>query len=237
MRCRLRRGSGASRTSWACRSSSTSATRVDAATLDGVFEWLRWVDATFSTYTRRQRDQPAGPRRAGSPRRAPGSPRVLAAATPLRVEQPAASFDRRVRPLGPTRSGLVKGWAVDRAAAILVDAGPAQLRDQRRRRHPRRGARVPEPGWRVGIQHPLEREALPPSSKPAISRSRPRVPTSVATTSSIRTYRPARRPECWPSPITGPRARKPPMRTRRPRSRWGNAGVNWSARHSPATRR
>ena len=39
-------------------------------------------------------------------------------------------------------SGLVKGWSVDRAAALLDEAGDAQLRGERRRRHPpsRRGA-------------------------------------------------------------------------------------------------
>lgn len=57
-------------------------------------------------------------------------------------------------------SGLVKGWAIDRACAILerfghhnyvVDAaGDVQVR----------GCRAPGEVWRVGIRHPVERRAV-----------------------------------------------------------------------------
>ncbi len=37
--------------SWACRSSSRCATTTSSTSLvDDVFDWFRWVDATFSTY-------------------------------------------------------------------------------------------------------------------------------------------------------------------------------------------
>jgi thiamine biosynthesis lipoprotein len=53
-------------------------------------------------------------------------------------------------------SGLVKGWAVDRAAAILDDAGLRNYAINAAGDMRLRGRAVPEPCWRVGIQHPLE---------------------------------------------------------------------------------
>ena len=57
-------------------------------------------------------------------------------------------------------SGVVKGWAVDRAATILESAGARDFAINAGGDVLARG--VPEPGrkWRVGIQHPLEREAV-----------------------------------------------------------------------------
>ncbi len=55
-------------------------------------------------------------------------------------------------------SGLVKGWAVDRAAAILDEAGVRNYAVNVAGDMRVRGRAVPEPCWSVGIQHPLERE-------------------------------------------------------------------------------
>ncbi len=57
-------------------------------------------------------------------------------------------------------SGLVKGWAVDRAAALLDDAGIRNYAVNVAGDMRLRGRAVPESCWSVGIQHPLERESI-----------------------------------------------------------------------------
>ena len=92
-----------------------------------MFDWLRWVDATFSHL------QAATARSAGSPA---ASSRVADAHShvravldrceELRVET-GGYFDARAGgALDP--SGLVKGWSVDEAAAILEPAAYATSR-------------------------------------------------------------------------------------------------------------
>jgi thiamine biosynthesis lipoprotein len=66
----------------------------------------------------------------------------------------AASEDR----LDP--SGLVKGWAVDRAAALLDAAGVRNYVVNAAGDMRLRGRAVPELHWRVGIQHPLEPDGV-----------------------------------------------------------------------------
>jgi thiamine biosynthesis lipoprotein len=116
---------------------------VDAAR---VFDWLRWVDATFSTYrpdseiSRLARGERLDPH--------PLVRSVLARCEELRVET-GGLFDAHAGGrLDP--SGYVKGWAVERAAVFgrgrfLIDAGGDVLL---------RGE------WRVGIRHPYERDRL-----------------------------------------------------------------------------
>ena len=116
---------------------------VDAAR---VFAWLRWVDATFSTYrpdseiSRLDRGERFDPH--------PLVREVLARCETLRVET-GGLFDARAGGrLDP--SGYVKGWAVERATAFgrgrfLIDAG---------------GDVVLRGTWRVGIRHPHERNKL-----------------------------------------------------------------------------
>jgi thiamine biosynthesis lipoprotein len=123
---------------------------VDAAGSERVFAWLRWVDATFSTY---RADSEIS--RIDRGELAPGHAHPLVRDVLARCEQLRAAtggyFDARAAgALDP--SGLVKGWAVDRAAALLgagrscIDAGGDVL--------------VRGSGWRVGIRHPRERQAL-----------------------------------------------------------------------------
>jgi thiamine biosynthesis lipoprotein len=57
-------------------------------------------------------------------------------------------------------SGLVKGWSVDRAAAILDEAGIRNYAISAGGDLRLRGRAVPEPCWRVGIQHPVERDRI-----------------------------------------------------------------------------
>jgi thiamine biosynthesis lipoprotein len=109
-----------------------------------VFEWLRWVDATFSTY---RDDSEIRRLDRGELRIEDAHPHVrevLARCERLRVVT-RGYFDARAGgTLDP--SGLVKGWAIDRAAALLrgrccIDAGGDVL--------------VRGGPWRVGVRHPL----------------------------------------------------------------------------------
>jgi thiamine biosynthesis lipoprotein len=124
---------------------------VDPATLDRVFEWLRWVDATFSTYRADSQISRLNAGRLAPAQASPEVREVLARCEELRLETRGYFDARAAGILDP--SGLVKGWAVDRAAAILegdglscyaVNAGG----DLRLRGGP----------WRIGIEHPRERQ-------------------------------------------------------------------------------
>ena len=116
---------------------------VDAAR---VFAWLRWVDATFSTYrpdseiSRLDRGERFDPH--------PLVRSALARCEELRAATGGLFDVRAGGRLDP--SGYVKGWAVQRAAAFgrgrfLIDAG---------------GDVVLRGEWRVGIRHPYERDRL-----------------------------------------------------------------------------
>ncbi len=57
-------------------------------------------------------------------------------------------------------SGLVKGWSVDRAAAILDEAGLSNYAINAGGDLLLRGGAWPATQWRVGIQHPLLRDQI-----------------------------------------------------------------------------
>jgi FAD:protein FMN transferase len=144
---------------------------VPAAALEAAFAWLRWVDATFSTY---RGDSEIARLNRGELAAADADPRVravLRACRALRdrtagafdVEAAAQMTEVRDRPgAGAGRrgavepAGYVKGWALggawERLAAVgvrnaVLDAGGDVLV---------RGRAAPDRPWRVGIQHPLE---------------------------------------------------------------------------------
>ena len=100
------------------------------------FDWFRAVDARFSTY---KDDSEITRLNRGELALADAHPdvrEVLARCERAARARRGGYFDARaaVAPaLDP--SGLVKGWSVDRVAAIARRGGAAQLRDQRRRRH------------------------------------------------------------------------------------------------------
>ena len=130
---------------------------VDDAVLDEMFDWLRWVDATFSTYkddseiSRLNRGELSLDDAHADVRE------VLERCEQLRVETDGYFDVRAASPELVDPSGLVKGWAVDRAAAIARRGRPAELRGERGGDMRLRGRAVPELHWRVGIQHPRER--------------------------------------------------------------------------------
>jgi thiamine biosynthesis lipoprotein len=118
---------------------------------EDVFDWFRTVDATFSTY---RDDSEISRMRRGELDRADASAdvrRVLDRCDELR-EETSGFFD--VDAVGLDPSGFVKGWSVDEASAMLDRAGSREYAinaggDIRMRGH-----------WRIGIQHPLEPQAV-----------------------------------------------------------------------------
>src|SRR5438132_4477105 len=127
---------------------------VGEAALEDVFDWFRWVDATFSTY---KEDSEVSRLARGELALADAHPEVRAVLErcgQLREETDGYFDARATGTLDP--SGLVKGWSVDRAAELLrraelrnfaVSAGGDMCLS---------GRAVPELSWRVGIQHPLQ---------------------------------------------------------------------------------
>jgi FAD:protein FMN transferase len=131
---------------------------VDEATLDDVFDWLRWVDEAFSTF---KPDSEVSRLDRGELRLEEAHPevrRILARCDELRRET-GGYFDHRADGrLDP--SGLVKGWSVDRAAAILEAAGLRSYAVNAGGDIRLRGGALPGDTWRVGIQHPLVRDRI-----------------------------------------------------------------------------
>jgi thiamine biosynthesis lipoprotein len=125
------------------------------AAVDGVFAWLRWVDATFSTYDSSSEISRWG--RGALPLRDthPLVREVLGRCERLRIDTGGA-FDIRFRPgAPPDPSGLVKGWAIEQAAARLAAAGARDFCLDA-------GGDVLVRGgpWRIGIRHPRRRDRL-----------------------------------------------------------------------------
>src|SRR3954468_11144306 len=123
-----------------------------------VFDWLRFVDETFSTY---RSDSEISRLDRGELELADAHPdvrEVLDRCEELRVETRGRFDAHYAGALDP--SGLVKGWAVDRAAALLDAAGVRNFAVNVAGDLRLRGRAVPEPHWSVGIQHPLERESI-----------------------------------------------------------------------------
>jgi FAD:protein FMN transferase len=127
--------------------------------LDELFDWLRWVDATFSTF---KEDSEISRINRGELRREDAHPDVrlvLERCDRLRDETDGY-FDMRTPAGRIDPSGLVKGWAVDRATAILDGAGLHNYAVSAGGDMRVLGRAVPDLAWRVGIQHPLDRQQV-----------------------------------------------------------------------------
>jgi thiamine biosynthesis lipoprotein len=125
---------------------------VEESAVDDVFGWLRFVDDTFSTY---KPESEICRLERGELSLADASPHVgevLERCEELR-EETRGYFDARAAGnLDP--SGLVKGWAVDRAAGLLADAGARNFALYAGGDVVVRGRPEPEKRWQVGIRHP-----------------------------------------------------------------------------------
>ncbi len=129
---------------------------VDEDVLDGMFDWFRWVDATFSTYKDDSEISRLNRGVLALEELHPDVSGVLDRCEQLRLETDGYFDVRAASPEAVDPSGLVKGWAVDRAAALLDEAGLRNFAVNAAGDMRLRGRAVPELYWRVGIQHPLE---------------------------------------------------------------------------------
>ena len=133
---------------------------VDDELLERMFDWLRFVDATFSTYKEHSEISRLNRGELALAGTHPDVREVLARCEELRAET-HGYFDVRAataRAIDP--SGLVKGWSVDRAATILDEGGLRNYAVNAAGDMRLRGRAVPEACWRVGIQHPLQRDRV-----------------------------------------------------------------------------
>jgi thiamine biosynthesis lipoprotein len=130
----------------------------DAIAVPAAMAWLHDVDARFSTFSagseiRRLDRGELLPSEASADVRW-----VLERCEALRRET-AGYFDVRASgALDP--SALVKGWAAQRAADILSAGGLTDFALSGGGDVLVRGNALPDRGWRVGIQHPLDRLAI-----------------------------------------------------------------------------
>lgn len=127
---------------------------------DEAFDWLRRVDAMFSTYTSESEIS-----RINRGELVVGDAdecvrEVLARCEELRIETGGYFSARAARGDLLDPSGFVKGWAVDRAAEILHDAGARNYAVNAGGDMVLRGGALPDGRWRVGIQHPAVRDRV-----------------------------------------------------------------------------
>src|SRR5262249_50069642 len=131
-----------------------------ADAVDAVFDWLRFVDATFSTYKEDSEISRLNRRELTLADTDPSVRDVLDRCDELR-EEAWGFFDVRYRGDGLVDpSGYVKGWSIDRAGAILEDAGVRNYALNAGGDLIVRGDDLPGKGWRVGIQHPQVHNAV-----------------------------------------------------------------------------
>ncbi len=128
--------------------------------VEAAYDWFRHVDAVFSTY---KEDSEISRLNRGELHRRECTPDmkfILDRCEEL-TEITDGYFDMRAtadRSLDP--SGLVKGWSVDRAAELLLEAGLTNFAVSAGGDMRLAGCADPEPEWRVGIQHPTERDQI-----------------------------------------------------------------------------
>jgi thiamine biosynthesis lipoprotein len=137
--------------------------------LDDLFTWFVRVDALFSTWRDDSEISRLGRAEIAACDTSPEVREVLERCDALTEETRGAfdiafAADPRVdaRPgFGPIDpSGFVKGWALERAATMLTDAGIGNFSINAGGDVLTRGVPEPNPEWRVGIQHPTQRTAV-----------------------------------------------------------------------------
>jgi thiamine biosynthesis lipoprotein len=129
---------------------------LDESVLEQMFDSLRFADATFSTYKEDSEISRMNRRELAVAAAHPDVREVLDRCEALRIETDGYFDMRAATAEAIDPSGLVKGWAVDRAASILDEAGIQNYAVNVAGDMRLRGRAVPDPCWSVGIQHPLE---------------------------------------------------------------------------------
>ena len=130
----------------------------EAVDAEVAFAWLREVEATFSTY---RADSEISRLDRGELTIADCRPEVDEVLRRCAELERATGGYFSVRAAGRLDpSGFVKGWAVDGAVAILRAAGTRDLCVHAGGDVRVGGERAPGRPWRIGVQHPLERDRL-----------------------------------------------------------------------------
>ena len=146
---------------------------VNPGALDRAFAWLHWIDATFSTYKPDSEISRLNRGDLALPDAHPAVRAVLARCAELR-EETGGYFDSEAALLAQWErvgnvalrlgavdpSGLVMGWAVERAARLLEQAGARHYSVNAGGDIRVRGRPSPASGWRIGIQHPTVRDKV-----------------------------------------------------------------------------
>jgi thiamine biosynthesis lipoprotein len=132
----------------------------DAAVLEPLFDWFRFVDRTFSTYIS---DSEISRLNRGelSLGDAHDDVRAVLARCDELLTETNGFFDVRAERrdvIDP--SGLVKGWSVDRGAAIADDLGWDNYAINAGGDVRVCGGALPDTSWRIGIQHPTETDKV-----------------------------------------------------------------------------
>jgi thiamine biosynthesis lipoprotein len=133
---------------------------LDDATIEAMWDVLREADARFSTY---KDDSEISRIRRGELAVEDAHPdvrEVLGRCEELRVITNGYFDSWRVSDQGVDPSGLVKGWAVDRAGELLEAAGARNYTLNAGGDVRVRGDALPDRKWRIGIQHPLELDGI-----------------------------------------------------------------------------
>jgi FAD:protein FMN transferase len=132
---------------------------VDAEAVEAAFERLCSIEAAFSTFRADSEISRLGRGELALEDARPEVREVLRRCDELRVET-HGYFDVRAGRCALDPAGYVKGWAVDRAAAILDEAGIRNFAVNAGGDIRTRGGALPAAHWRIGIQHPLRRDRL-----------------------------------------------------------------------------
>lgn len=132
---------------------------VSGAAVAEAFGWLRFVDATFSTYKEESEISRLNSGELALLDAHPDVQSVLEACERLR-ERTGGYFNVRAGGEALDPSGLVKGWSVDRAGAILSAYGARNWSIYAGGDVLVRGCPDGEEYWSIGIQHPQQRDAI-----------------------------------------------------------------------------
>jgi thiamine biosynthesis lipoprotein len=130
----------------------------DNGALAAAVRWLHWVDATFSTYQAGSDVSRLGRGEVTVAECAPEVAEVLAACDVLRERSGGYFSAYPAGTLDP--SGYVKGWAVERAARIITEAGSTAHTVNGGGDVQCVGARPDAASWRIGISSPVRPGAL-----------------------------------------------------------------------------
>jgi thiamine biosynthesis lipoprotein len=126
--------------------------------VDDAVRWLHWVDATFSTFRADSEVSRLGGGLIAAGQCSPELREVLEACDALSVRTGGYFSAMAGGSLDP--SGYVKGWAVERAAAMLTSAGSPSHCVNGGGDVRCAGASPRGDSWRIGVADPLDRAVL-----------------------------------------------------------------------------